>query len=94
LPYVDESLCTQCGLCVEACPCGGVAMGDTGPVFACPDVCSLAEDETCDEWCLCEELCPNAAIVCAFEIVLEAEPTPPQRFLDAHTTNKGGEVQE
>lgn len=63
LPQVDEALCTLCGLCIEACPCGAVEMGGSGPLFACP------ETDGC--WCLCEEVCPNDAITCAFEIVLE-----------------------
>jgi hypothetical protein len=92
VPQVDETLCTLCGLCVEGCPCHSVGMGRAGPVFACPDECSLAEDETCDEWCLCEELCPHAAIVCAFEIVLEDEPVSPPHVLDAPTRNRGGKA--
>jgi len=74
-PQVDESLCTLCGLCVEACPCGAVTLGETGPIFTCPkDTCELsvcAEDDSGCCFYLCEEVCPTRAITCAFEIVLE-----------------------
>ena len=65
LPQIDETRCTLCGLCVEACPCHAVKLGERGPVFTCP--------ETIDCCCLCEEVCPTSAITCAFEIVLGAD---------------------
>lgn len=73
LPTFDETLCTRCGLCVQACSCHAVELGDRGPMFACPalDSCLEAETRECD--CLCEEVCPTGAISCPFEIVLEAE---------------------
>jgi formate hydrogenlyase subunit 6/NADH:ubiquinone oxidoreductase subunit I len=69
LPQVDETLCTLCGLCVDACPCHAVELGERGPVFVCPEACLHANTETCDYCCLCEEVCPTGAITCAFEIV-------------------------
>jgi formate hydrogenlyase subunit 6/NADH:ubiquinone oxidoreductase subunit I len=85
LPQVDGNLCTLCGLCVEACPCGAVTLGETGPMFTCPkDIC---EDSVCAEgaegccFYLCEEVCPTRAITCAFEIVMEDRPHRPDRFL-------------
>jgi len=75
LPQVDKTRCTLCGLCVEACPCHAIELGEQGPVFACPEACP--HTATCDEAlgcsCLCEEVCPSGAISCAFEIVLEAD---------------------
>jgi formate hydrogenlyase subunit 6/NADH:ubiquinone oxidoreductase subunit I len=69
LPQLDETLCNLCGLCVEACPCHAVKLGEWGPIFDCPEVCpETARPELC---CLCEEICPTGAITCAFDIVLE-----------------------
>jgi formate hydrogenlyase subunit 6/NADH:ubiquinone oxidoreductase subunit I len=70
-PEVDEALCDLCGLCVEACPCHAVELGEKGPIFTCPEVCPGTEgSQGC---CLCEEVCPTGAITCSFEIVLEAD---------------------
>ena len=69
LPQVDETLCNLCGLCVDACSCHAVKLGERGPIFDCPEECAVTEGpEVC---CLCEEVCPTGAITCAFEIVLE-----------------------
>jgi formate hydrogenlyase subunit 6/NADH:ubiquinone oxidoreductase subunit I len=75
LPQVDETRCTLCGLCVEACPCQAIELGEKGPVFACPESCphTVPCDEALGCSCLCEEVCPTGAITCAFEIVLEAD---------------------
>ena len=71
MPQVDENLCTLCGLCVEACPCHAVELGERGPIFTHPETCccSLACVEHLDCWCQCEEVCPTGAISCGFEIV-------------------------
>jgi formate hydrogenlyase subunit 6/NADH:ubiquinone oxidoreductase subunit I len=75
LPQVEETRCTLCGLCVEACPCHAVTLGEQEPVFACPEGCPghCTDTEALDCSCLCEEVCPTGAIACAFEIVLEAD---------------------
>jgi formate hydrogenlyase subunit 6/NADH:ubiquinone oxidoreductase subunit I len=75
LPQVDETRCTLCGLCVEACPCQAIELGEQGPVFACPEACPChgTDAEVLGCSCLCEEVCPTGAITCAFEIVLEAD---------------------
>ena len=74
-PRVDETLCTLCGLCVEACPCHAVELGEAGPIFSCPEVCPLADRQAdrLGNCCLCEEVCPTGAITCTFEIVVEAD---------------------
>jgi formate hydrogenlyase subunit 6/NADH:ubiquinone oxidoreductase subunit I len=69
LPQVDETFCNLCGLCVDACPCRAVKLGERGPIFDCPEVCTAIEGP--DVCCLCEEVCPTGAITCVFEIVLE-----------------------
>ena len=73
VPTVNEDLCTLCGLCVEACPCGAVTLGERGPVFKD----HIDADLDCDcagevgAGCihLCEEVCPTGAITCEFSIV-------------------------
>jgi formate hydrogenlyase subunit 6/NADH:ubiquinone oxidoreductase subunit I len=73
-PEVDETRCTRCGLCVEACGCDAVKVGDRGPVFTCAEAESRADPGTEAECsCLCEEVCPTGAISWPFEIVLEAD---------------------
>lgn len=75
MPRVDEGLCTLCGLCVEACPCGAVVLGDKGPIFTAPPGCHEGAECAGDGggccFYLCEEVCPTGAVACSFEIVLE-----------------------
>jgi len=75
LPQVDETRCTLCGLCVGACPCHAIELGEQGPVFTCPETCPChcTGTEATDCSCLCEEVCPTGAITCAFEIVFETD---------------------
>jgi formate hydrogenlyase subunit 6/NADH:ubiquinone oxidoreductase subunit I len=73
LPQVDYTRCTLCGLCVEACLCGSVELGERGPVFNCPESCHSTCAATLGFFCLGEEVCPTGAITCSFEIVLESE---------------------
>jgi formate hydrogenlyase subunit 6/NADH:ubiquinone oxidoreductase subunit I len=78
LPKLDDTLCTLCGLCVDACACQAVTLGDHGPVFACSDACPYPDPSTqsCDCHCLCEEVCPTGAITWEFDIVLGPDRNP------------------
>jgi formate hydrogenlyase subunit 6/NADH:ubiquinone oxidoreductase subunit I len=75
MPQVDETLCTLCGLCVEACPCHAVKLADRGPIFSCPETCPNvpACAQGSGGCCLCEEVCPTGAITYSFEIVLQTD---------------------
>jgi ferredoxin len=75
LPHVSLELCTRCGKCVEACPCHAIEMTDEGPVFHCGENCTMGHDcpHGGDCWCVCQEVCPEGAIECPFEIVFEAD---------------------
>jgi formate hydrogenlyase subunit 6/NADH:ubiquinone oxidoreductase subunit I len=74
-PQVNESLCTLCGLCVEACPCHAVKLGERGPIFSCPEICPNIPIclQSLGSCCLCEEVCPTGAITYSFEIVLQTD---------------------
>ena len=70
-PTVEEALCTGCGLCLAACPCGAVVLEDGLPVFHCGDRCDQHANCTALAHCNwpCEDACPTGAIACSFEIV-------------------------
>jgi formate hydrogenlyase subunit 6/NADH:ubiquinone oxidoreductase subunit I len=74
LPRVDMSKCTLCGICVDRCRCHAVEMTQLGPVFHCPGHCPVMGcPANGDCWWECEEVCPEGAIECPFEIVLEGD---------------------
>ena len=50
--FVDENLCTRCGVCVKVCPAGAVTMSDR-PHFA---------EEKCEFCWSCYNHCPQKAI--------------------------------
>lgn len=66
-PCIDER-CDLCGLCIEACREGGLALGEIQAYLAHPELC-----EGCG---ICEEVCPQGAISCGFEIVWGAGQDP------------------
>jgi Fe-S-cluster-containing hydrogenase component 2 len=70
LPQLDQELCSRCGLCIAACPCGSVELKEKSVRFSCPEACASTATQTCDCGCLCEEVCPSGAISVAFDIVL------------------------
>ncbi|MFQ6000105.1 MAG: ATP-binding protein [Anaerolineae bacterium] len=60
-PIIDETKCDGCGLCVELCSTGALALRDGKAVVVNPGAC-LYEG-------VCEELCPQGAIGRPFEVV-------------------------
>jgi ferredoxin len=53
-PIVDASLCTACGICVDACPNQALEVID--------NVAKLTKPEVCDGDGACAESCPTQAI--------------------------------
>ena len=67
LPIIDRDKCQGCGLCVSVCACGVLMLIDSKVTIVRVEGCSR-----CTRWCtLCETVCPNGAISCPFEIVIE-----------------------
>lgn len=63
MPIIDAEKCRGCGLCVSVCACGALVIVG--------NVVTIIETVDCG-WCLqCEFVCPNGAITCPFEIVIE-----------------------
>ncbi|MGB5933036.1 MAG: 4Fe-4S binding protein [Anaerolineae bacterium] len=60
-PIIDESRCDGCGLCVELCSTGALALRDGKAVVVNPGAC-LYEG-------VCEDICPRGAIGRPFEVV-------------------------
>jgi MinD superfamily P-loop ATPase len=62
-PVINPGKCQGCGLCVSVCACGALVI--VGNIVTVTEVVECS-------WCtLCELVCPNEAICCPFEIVLE-----------------------
>ncbi len=63
MPIIDKAKCDGCGLCVSVCACGALKLVEK-------TVQAIEVDEC--RWCtLCELVCPNEAISCPFEIIIE-----------------------
>ena len=65
MPELDTEKCDRCGLCVSACTCGAIVL--IGGII------TIIDTDDCG-WCTtCELICPNNAIICAYEIVFDKE---------------------
>ncbi|MFC1873328.1 4Fe-4S binding protein [Chloroflexota bacterium] len=63
MPEINQEYCAGCGLCVSVCSCGALVLVD--------NVVIVVETKDC-HWCVqCEVVCPNDALTCPFEIVIE-----------------------
>jgi len=65
MPELDPAQCDGCGLCVERCPTGALAMQGALAIIARPDLCSYCAT--------CEDICPAGAIALPYQIVFAPE---------------------
>ena len=67
MPVIDRQKCQGCGLCVSVCACGILVLRENKATLEKKEEC-----HGCTNWCtVCESVCPNQAISCSFEIVIE-----------------------
>ena len=67
MPLIDQDKCRGCGLCVDICGCHNIEIVKQKAVIVAKNSC-----KGCQRWCtLCEDICPNKAVYCAFEVVIE-----------------------
>ena len=65
VPIIDPGRCSGCGLCVQVCPTGTLAMKDSIVTVAQPDTCVYTGD--------CVRICRQQAIDRRFQIVYVPE---------------------
>lgn len=67
MPLIDAEKCDGCGLCIGVCGCRIISLVNDKAIIIPKEHCS-----GCRQWCtLCEDICPNKAISCAIEVVIE-----------------------
>lgn len=63
LPTIDADLCTGCGDCVKLCHASALALVGGKATLVLPWECDYCAE--------CEGICPQGAILCPFEVVVE-----------------------
>ena len=67
MPQIDPEKCDGCGICVGICGCHIISVVDSKATLIPHNGC-----RGCRNWCtLCEDICPQKAIHCAFDVVIE-----------------------
>ena len=70
MPQIIKDKCDGCGLCVGVCGCRIIALVDDQATIIPKEKCY-----GCQRWCtLCEDICPQKAIYCSFDVVIENKP--------------------
>lgn len=64
-PYIDQSLCTGCGGCVNLCPVDALGLPAGKAALVHPDACTYCA--------ACEHVCPENAIELPYLIVRKGE---------------------
>jgi len=64
MPELTPELCNGCGLCVQVCHGGGLAMANP--------LVRVVETEKCDYCGDCEAVCPTGALNLSYQIVRPA----------------------
>ena len=52
MPWINKEMCTECGICVEACPADSIIMQSDGAVI---------DEESCIRCGICHTVCPADA---------------------------------
>lgn len=60
LPVINHKKCILCGMCVDVCPEGVLALEAGELLIAHPDRCTLCAE--------CEGVCPEKAVACYYQI--------------------------
>ena len=67
MPVIEAGKCNGCGLCVSVCACNVLVLVNNVVTYIQKEGCV-----GCSRWCgQCEVVCPNEAITCPFEVIVE-----------------------
>ncbi len=61
MPWIDDSRCTSCGVCVEECPAGAIVMEDSSAEIRMED---------CIRCGICHDVCNYNTVVQLGKIIL------------------------